>query len=97
MGTINGFNIFVYSSWYVDDTGIEKPIFHDKTVVMSSSAMQGIRAFGAIRDDEAGYQALPYYPKSWTDPDPSLRYLLMQSAPLLVPQVANGSLSAAVL
>lgn len=97
MGTLHGFNIFVYSSWYVDDNGDEQPIFPAKTLVMSSAGMQGLRAFGAIRDDAAGFQALPYYPKSWTDPDPSMRYLMMQSAPLLVPQLVNGSLSATVL
>lgn len=53
------------------------------------AGVDGVRHFGAIRDLEAGIQARQYYVKSWTVPDPSARYLLMQSAPLLVPYRPN--------
>jgi hypothetical protein len=40
--------------------------------------------------------AVPYWSKSWVTQDPSIRWLLMQSAPLLVPYRIDASLSATV-
>jgi Phage major capsid protein E len=87
MGTIAGFNIFVYSAWYVDPLdGNEKPILTAPDLVaLTSPALEGYQAYGAIRDEEAGLQAVPYFSKSWIEPDPSVRFLMLQSAPLLVP------------
>lgn len=97
MGEIDGFNIFVYAGWYVDDNDAEQPILPADRIVLSGAGIDGVRAFGAIKDEEAGFQALEYYPKSWTDEDPSFRYLLMQSAPLVVPTRVNASMSVTVL
>lgn len=98
MGSIDGFNIYVYSDWYVDPVdGTEKPMLPAGTVILAGQQVEGVRAFGAIRDETAGYQPLPYYPKSWVENDPAVRYLLMQSAPLVVPQRPNATLSATVL
>jgi len=98
MGVIDGFNIYVYSSWYVDPAdGVEKPIIPLTSVILTSPALEGTRAYGAIRDEEAGLQAVPYYVKSWTEPDPSVRFIMMQSAPLIVPYRPNASFKAKVL
>jgi hypothetical protein len=96
MGSVDGFNIFVYSGWYVDDAGVEQPILPSGTVIMSGQ-LQGVRAYGAIRDEAAGYQAVPYYVKSWVEEDPAVRFVMMQSAPLVVPYRVNASLAATVL
>ncbi len=96
MGVIDGFNIFVYSGWYIDDAGQEQPIIPAGTVLMGGAQIQGVRAFGAIKEEEAGFQAVSYYPKSWVEKDPSVRYLLMQSAPLVVPTRVNASFAATV-
>jgi len=97
MGTVDGFNIFVYSGWYIDDTGTEQPILPSGTVLMSGPQLEGVRAFGAIRDHAAGLMAMPYFPKSWVTEDPSQRWIMTQSAPLVVPTRVNASLSASVL
>lgn len=97
MGNIDGFNIYVYAGWYVDDAGSEVPILPAGTVILSGQQLEGVRAFGAIRDHDAGFVPEPYYPKSWVEPDPSVRYLLMQSAPLIVPFRVNAGLAATVL
>lgn len=97
MGSIDQFQIYVYSDWYIDDNNVEQPMLPSGTVLMGSSQMQGVRAYGAIRDEEAGYQAVPYFPKSWVEKDPAVRFLLMQSAPLPVPTRPNASLCATVL
>ena len=98
MGSIDSFNIYVYQGWYVDPaTATERPIMPNNVAVLTSPLLQGVRAFGAIRDEEAGLQAVPYYVKSWIEPDPSVRFILLQSAPLLVPYRVNASVSARVL
>jgi len=97
MGTVDGFNVWVYSGWYIDDDDVEQPILPSGTVILSSAQLEGVRAFGAIQDHDAGLVALPYYPKSWVTPDPSQRWLMTQSAPLVVPTRVNASLSASVL
>jgi hypothetical protein len=97
MGQIDGFNIYVYSGWYINDSGSEVAILPAGTVLMTGSQLSGVQAYGAIRDETAGYQALPYYPKSWVEDDPSARILLMQSAPLIVPTRVNASFAATVL
>ena len=98
MGTVDGFNIFVYSGWYIDPAdGTQKSILPAKTVIMASPAMMGVQAFGAIRDEEVGLQATPYFVKSWIQFDPSVRYIMLQSAPLIVPFRPDASLAVKVL
>jgi hypothetical protein len=98
MGQLEGFNIWVYSGWYVDpSTGNEVPILPAGTVIMCSPALEGVQAFGAIRDEEIGLQSVPYYVKSWIQPDPAVRYVMLQSAPIMVPFRPNASFMAKVL
>lgn len=97
MGTVDGFNCYVYSGWYVDDAGTEQQILPNGTVLMGSRQIEGYRAFGAIRDEAAGFQAVPYYVKSWLEEDPAVRFIMMQSAPLVVPYRVDASLCATVL
>jgi len=98
MGVVDGFNIWVYSGWYVNDAGSEVAIVPSGTVIMSNGAqLEGTQAYGAIRDEEAGYQAIEIFAKSWVEKDPSVRYVLSQSAPLVVPTRVNASFCATVL
>jgi hypothetical protein len=98
MGNLEGFNIWVYSGWYVDPaTGNELPILPPGTVILCSPTLEGVQAFGAIRDEEVGLQPVPYYVKSWIQPDPAVRYVMLQSAPIMVPFRPNASFMAKVL
>lgn len=98
MGTVDLWNVYVYSGWYVDPKdNIEKQIWPADKVALLSPQIQGVRCFGAIRDERAGLQAMPYFPKSWVQEDPSVRFLMLQSAPLLVPYRINASVTAKVL
>ena len=58
--------------------------------------IEGVRHYGAIKDEKAGFQALDYFQKSWTVEDPAARILLLQSAPLVVPYRVNACLAAKV-
>lgn len=93
MGSTGNLDIWVYAGWY-DLNGVLTPYLPDNTVIVTGPDLDGTRAYGAIRDEKAGFQALPFYAKSWVDEDPAVRYLLMQSAPLPVPYRVNASLSA---
>ncbi|EIC23279.1 major capsid protein [Thiorhodovibrio frisius] len=98
MGELDGLPIYVHVDWYIDpDTGDESLIVPTNKVIMAAPALEGTRAFGAIRDHDLGFIAQPFASKSWTDEDPSVRYLLTQSAPLIIPVQPNASLCAKVI
>jgi hypothetical protein len=97
IGKIRGFELWVYTGWYVDPADdTEKRILTAGRVIMASSAVDGIQAFGAIKDHDS-LQAVPYFPKSWKQDDPSVRFLMLQSAPLVVPTRPNATLGVNVL
>lgn len=100
MGVIQGLDgagaieAWVDSSKYIDpEDGAEKFFLDQSTVVGVSEAVEGVRCFGAIMDAQAGYQPLDFYFKNWINPDPSVEYLLAQSAPLMVPKNPNATFS----
>lgn len=97
IGTIDGYRIWSYSGWYVDPaTGTEGTILPAGKVIMTSAQVEGVRAYGAIIDPEAGYTATRYHIKSWTEKDPARRLIMLQSAPLVVPTRVNASLGVQV-
>lgn len=103
MGRIAGLNgageirIWVDTSKYVDpDTGTEAFFLDQKTVVGVSTQVQGVRCFGAIMDKRAGYKPMDYFFKNYDQENPSLEYLLGQSAPLMVPKDPNSTFSVKV-
>ncbi|WP_447877521.1 major capsid protein [Serratia fonticola] len=97
-GRWGNFDLWLYNDWFIDPLdGIEKPMLPDGTVLMSGAALMGTRAFGAILDPAFSYGAMAYAPKSWVEPDPAQRYLLMQSAPLVIPSRVNAALCATVV
>ncbi len=93
VGQMGQRRLWTYYDWYVNSSGTEVPILVDSTVILASGSIEGVQAQGAIRDEEAGFQATEFWPKSWVQPDPSVRYLLGQSAPLVVPFRANASMA----
>lgn len=74
--------LYGYDEWYVDDNGIEQPMFADGQVVITSTRADFRRHYGAIYDKKSGYAALPRFPKTWDEEDPSVTFLMVQSAPL---------------
>lgn len=96
-GNDGTFDYWVYADWYVDDTtGLEVPMLPSGTVLGIGDIM-GVRHFGAIKDEAAGFQAREYFSKSWLVEDPSVRNLLLQSAPVLAPYRPNAGFAARVL
>lgn len=85
MGTLNELPIYVYSYKYEDpETGALTNAFPENTVVIASKNVAGHRHFGYIRDlKNVGKR--DFFVKSYEEDDPSVRYMVLQSAPLMVP------------
>lgn len=96
VGVVGDFNIWIYADTYVDAAGATQKYIPDNYLLMAGD-VEGVRHFGAIKDEEAGFQAVDMFPKSWIAPDPSARYVMLQSAPLVVPYRPNASLAAKVI
>lgn len=96
-GNDGTFDIWVYTEWYYDTATSAEVALLDSGRVIGVGDVLGVRHFGAIKDEDANFQAMEYFTKSWVMPDPSVRFLLMQSAPLMVPYRINASFSAKVL
>jgi hypothetical protein len=95
-GTLpNGTNLWVYQDWYVNEAGSEVPMFPTHQVVgVARGQLEGIQYQGAIMDHTVGFTPGEQVPKSWTQDDPSVRFLMSQSAPLVVPKRPNASYAA---
>lgn len=92
------FNLWLYNDWYIDPVdNVEKPMLADGTVIMSGPNLMGTRAYAAIIDPAFNYGALAYAPKTWVENDPPQRFLMMQSAPLVIPSRVNAALCATVV
>jgi hypothetical protein len=97
VGTIGDFDFWVYQDNYVDDNGVTQQMLPNYTVIVGSTTqVEGVRCYGVIQDEKAGYRAQRYFSKSWLEEDPALRWLLLQSAPLVVPYRPNATLCATV-
>lgn len=94
-GDVGGYTVWVYNDYYVDSTGTTQKFLPDGGLLLIGE-LEGVRHYGMIRDETAGFQALDYFSKSWTQPDPAVRFLMLQSAPLPVPYRINASLYAKV-
>jgi hypothetical protein len=89
--------LWVNTDYYEQPDGTAVPFMDPDGVLLTGPNVQGVRCFGAILDDEAGYRALAAFPKQWRQPDPSAVFVMTQSAPLPVPVNPNNSLYAKVL
>lgn len=86
-----GPTVWVYQDVYTDEAGQTQKMLGDYDVIGVSRQMDGTRCYAAIQDEEANYRAERFFPKSWLEPDPAVRYLMLQSAPLVVPFRVNAS------
>ncbi|HEI8949274.1 TPA: major capsid protein [Morganella morganii] len=97
-GRWGNYDLWVYNDWFIDPLdGKEKPMIADGSVIMSGADLMGTRAFGAIIDPAFNYGPMAYAPKSWLQPDPAQRFIMVQSAPLVIPSRVNASLCAVVV
>lgn len=86
-----GFDCWIYSAKATLEDGTLEQLLPPNAVVGVSRMVNGVRAFGAIKDKKAGLAPLKYFPKMWEVEDPSVEYIMTQSAPLIVPRVTNAT------
>lgn len=97
VGSIGDFDLWVYNDSYINDQGVTTNLLPAKTVILGSrDGLDGTRCYGAIHDEKANWTATRYFTKSWVEEDPSVRWLLLQSAPLVVPYRPNACLCATI-
>lgn len=88
LGYLNdpGIDLYVYNEQFTDpETKELTPMIPEGQIIMGSSNTRNARLYGAIQDVEAiegGLVTAGRYVKSWITPDPSVRWVMMQSAPL---------------
>jgi hypothetical protein len=97
-GTLKSANIdiYVYSDKYEDNLGVAQDFLNTNDVVATNAAVDGVRAFGAIMDKKANWQAVPIFSKMWEQEDPSGLFVMSQSAPLMIPSRPNASMKITV-
>jgi hypothetical protein len=87
-GYFGDVEIWVYTGQYTDpDTGLKAYYMPVNMVLMGNTSYEGVRAYGAIQDVDAadsGIVAASRWPKNWKQDDPSVEYVMTQSAPLMV-------------
>lgn len=89
-GTIRdvGLDIYSYDEWYFDEaTGTEQAMIPPDLALIASTRARTSRNYAVIRDFDAinsGQFAVTRYPKTWIERNPSVRILMIQSAPLIV-------------
>lgn len=89
-GRFGDFDVFVHYGRYLDD-GVEKRFLEPTEVLLSGQSIEGVRHYGSIKDLKIDNGARPFFLKSWETEDPSHRYIMIQSAPLLVPYDPNAT------
>lgn len=92
-------SLYIYKEWYEDpSTGLLTPMVPADKVWLGSTRARCRKLYGAIQDiDAGGLAAVRRYPKSWTVKDPSVRWVQLQSAPLMAMEQPDGFASAQVL
>lgn len=89
-GQFGGVAIWKYTNWYTNNAGVETAMFGGG-YALCIGQIDGVQHQGAIMDEDAnGYQPYEIFPKSWVTPEPSVRWVMSQSAPLLVPRRINA-------
>lgn len=82
-GMYGNYALWVYTGSYDDKDGNEVKFLDDNRMIMCSSRTNGAILYGAIQDLRA-LRAMSRFPKNWEQEDPSVEYIMTQSAPLPV-------------
>ena len=91
-GTYGDYQLIVYTGAYDDEQGNSVRLLDENRMIMCSSSNQGAILYGAIQDLGA-MMPMARYPKNWTQEDPSMEFVMTQSAPLPVLPSINDIVS----
>lgn len=91
------YEVWTTSDWYTKPDGTIGEYMDPDGVLLSGPNLNMVECYGAILDFDAQLKAMPVFPKQWKNQDPSVTYVMTQSAPLQVPVNPNNTLFAKVL
>lgn len=95
LGTLgSGVNVWRYAgpgSKVQNDDGSYSNIMDPRDALFVSPAVDGVKAFGAILDTAANLEVADIFTKMWDQEDPSARFIMSQSAPLMIPTNPNAT------
>lgn len=86
--------LWVNNETYQDDSGVSQRYLGAKDSIFTSTpdAIMGYECFGRIVDKDAGYEAIPAFPKNFeTGERVKVENLSIESAPLMVPINPNAT------
>lgn len=96
-GAIGPVEFYVYQDNYIDEDGNAQAMMPDYTVLITNPVEAlGQRCYGLIQDHDSNLVTTRYFMKSWLQKDPSVRWLLLQSAPLVALLRPNATFRAKV-
>lgn len=98
-GRLGDVELYTYQDYYKDEAGTKQALLPPFTVnLVSSGNVMGTQFFGAIHDEHVPdeLQASAYVSRSYVTNDPGNRFILTQSAPLLVPKRPNATMGVTV-
>lgn len=88
-----GIEVYTYTGTYTHPTtGTETQFVADDTVLLLPDTKFGWQCFGAIWDDAANYSGMPYFFKNWSEQDPGIPFVMLQSAPMLAHTKINSTI-----
>ncbi len=89
-------DVYTYDEWYLDPSDVLQPMVPAKNVIMGSTRARAERHYGAIYDLKMR-ASVARFPKSWEVEDPSARWLMLQSAPVMALHQVDAFINAVVL
>lgn len=92
--------VWTYRDQVENANGTMIDILDPRDILLVAPGATGVRAHGAIMDDDAlaaGLSNVDIFPKMWRDKDPGATYIMHQSAKLPVPLYPNRTFKARVL
>jgi len=94
-----GCDIYSYDEWYVPPTAPANseavPMVPLNQILMGASRARRDIIYAPIKDMRS-LIPVARFPKTWITQDPSAQWLMLQSAPLLIPTQVNATVSATV-
>ena len=91
LGSFGQFDFWQYTQKFEDEEGVLQDFFPSYGCLLASRpVLAGKMCYGAIKDNRA-LRAMSRFPKTWAQDDPSVDFMMTQSAPLPVPEEINGS------
>lgn len=91
-----GLDIYTYDDIYLGTNDAETAFVPTDKILMGSTRARMDRLYGAILDLKSDFEG-ERFAKSWEEEDPSARFIMMQSAPLLCPHDVNSYMWAKVV